>query len=225
MRRLLVVHFTPRPRAVRLTTEQHLRALTEVREADVLTYNAVYGLPSWLRRLEFDAVVLHTTFLGMRWSPWFEPWRRRSDWLAELDCLKVAFPQDEYWHAETLDSWLDDLDVSVVCTVLDETHRAELYPRLARRASFYEVLTGYIDETTAERIRPRLLPLAERSYDVVYRARRLPSWLGSHGQLKHRIGEAVEERASRHGLACDISPRLHETVFGERRADFLAGGP
>src|SRR2546423_1460031 len=98
MWRLLVVHFTPRPRAVRLTTEQHLRALTDVPGVEVLDYSAVHGLPSWLRRLRFDAVALHTTLLGMRWSPWFEQWRRRLDWLSELDALKIAFPQDEYWH-------------------------------------------------------------------------------------------------------------------------------
>ena len=221
---MLLAHFTPRPRATRQTTEHHLGALARVGGADVVSYNAVHGLPSWLRRLRFDAVVLHTTFLGMRWSPLFEPWRRRSDWLAGLACAKIAFPQDEYWHAGTLDAWLDDLGVSVVCTVLDETRRDELYPRLHGRAAFYEVLTGYIDEGAAERIRPTLRPLADRPHDVVYRARHLPYWLGSHGQLKHRIGEAVAERAPAHGLSCDISTRLHETILGDAWLRFLARG-
>src|SRR5215211_3789604 len=224
MRRLLLAHFTPRPRAVRLTTEQHLDALVRVRNAEVLSYNAVHGLPSWLRRLDFDAVVLHTTFLSLRWSPWFDRWRRLSEWLADLDSVKIAFPQDEYWHADTLDSWLDDLGASVVCTVLDDTHRDELYPRLARRAAFYDVLTGYVDDEAAERILPRLVPPAERPYDVVYRARRLPYWLGSHGQLKHRIGEAVAGRAAGHGLTCDISTRAQETLFGDAWLDFMGSG-
>ena len=224
MRRLLLAHFTPRPRAVRRTTEHHLEALVHISNAEVVTYNAVHGLPAWLRRLDFDAVVLHTTLLGMRWSPWFEPWRSRSEWVAELDCLKIAFPQDEYWHADTLDEWLHDLGVSVVCTVLDGTHRKELYPRLTRSAAFYEVLTGYVDDAAAERVRARLVPLADRPYDIVYRARHLPYWLGSHGQLKHRIGEAVAGRAAAHGLACDISTRLHETVLGDAWLDFLASG-
>src|SRR5688500_15457730 len=138
MWRLLIVHMTPRPRAVRLTTRHHLEAVTSAaRGGEVLSYNAVHGLPSWLRRLRFDAVLLHTAFLAMRWSVMFPEWRRRSDWLAELDCPKIAFPQDEYWHAETLDSWLDDLGVSVVCTVLDGTHRRALYPKLSSSAAFH----------------------------------------------------------------------------------------
>lgn len=224
MNRVLVVHFTPRPRAVRLTTAQHLEAVEGVSGAEVLSYNAVQGLPSWLKRLDFDAVVLHTTFLCLRWNVWFERWRARSDWLASLDALKIALPQDEYHHAETLDSWLDDLGVSVVGTVLDDTHRAELYPRLSKKASFYDVLTGYIDEGSAEEISARLPPAHERPHDIVYRARRLPYWLGSHGQLKHRIAKAVLERAPRHGLRCDISTRAQETVLGTAWLDLLASG-
>jgi hypothetical protein len=224
MTRLLVVHFTPRPRAVRLTTARHLQAVADVPGVDVLSYNAVHGLPSWLGRLHFDAVVLHTTFLCLRWNIWFEQLRERNDWLARLDAVKIALPQDEYHHSETLDSWLDDLGVSVVGTVLANTHRAELYPRLSKKAAFYEVLTGYVDEAAAEQIAPRLRPLGERPYDIVYRARHLPYWLGSHGQLKHRIGEAVGEGARNRGLRTDISTRAQETVLGTAWLDLLASG-
>jgi hypothetical protein len=224
MRRVLLVHTTPHPEAARLTTRQHLQALGRVSDVELLTYNAVHGVPRWLGRLKFDAVILHTTALCMRWSVWFEPWRRRSEWLGELDCLKIAFPQDEYHHSETLDSWLDDLGVSVVCTVLDGRHRSELYPRLASRAAFYEVLTGYIDDEEAERMRARLVPAAERPYDIVYRARNLPYWLGTHGQLKHRIGEAVAAKAGEHGLTHDITTRPQGTVLGDAWLDFLGSG-
>jgi hypothetical protein len=220
MTRLLVVHYTPRPRAVRLTTAQHLAAVTDVPGAEVLLYNAAHGVPRWLRRLRFDAIVLHTTYLCLRWHRWFEAHRERSAWLANLDVLKIALPQDEYHHAHTLDDWLDDLGVSVVGTVLDDTRRNELYPKLSGKAAFYEVLTGYIDEEAASAV---ALP-ERRPYDVVYRARHLPYWLGSHGQLKHRIGEAVAERASAHALRSDISTRPQAVVLGGAWLDLLASG-
>jgi hypothetical protein len=222
MTRLLVVHHTPRPRAVRLTTAQHLAAVTSVPGAEVLSYNAAHSLPRWLRRLRFDAVVLHTTYLCLRWHRWFERHRGRSAWLADLAALKIALPQDEYHHAHTLDSWLDDLGVTVVGTVLDGTHRDELYPRLASKAAFYEVLTGYVDDTAAESV--RLRPPEERPSDVVYRARHLPYWLGSHGQLKHQVGEAVAARAPAHELDVDISTRPQQVVLGSAWLDLLASG-
>lgn len=222
MWRILLLHYTPRPRAVRLTTQQHLRALTRLPEpAQVLSYNAVHGAPSWLRHLAFDAVVLHTTLLCQRWNPWFSQWKRHVEWIGDVDCLKIAFPQDEYDHAEVLDEWLDEAGVSVVCTVLDDLHRQDLYPRLSRKAAFYETLTGYIDDDAAARFRTRMLPRAERPTDIVYRARHLPYWYGSHGQLKHAVGDIVAERAPEYGLSCDISTRAQETILGDAWLDFL----
>jgi hypothetical protein len=63
-----------------------------------------------------------------------------------------------------------------------------------------------------------------RRYDIVYRARHLPYWLGSHSQLKHRIGEVVAEHGPAHGLRTDISTRLQETILGDAWLDFLATG-
>jgi hypothetical protein len=224
MWRVLLVHLTPHPRAVRLTIRQHLDALERLPSAWVLPYNGVNGVPSWLGRLDFDVVVLDTTILCMRWTPGYEAWRRRSDWIAELDALKIALPQDEYHHSDTLDEWLDDVGVTVIGTVLDGGHRDELYPRMSKKAAFYELLTGYIDEGAAERLKPRLEPVGRRELDIVYRARNLPYWLGSHGQLKHLIGEAVAERAPGLGLRTDISTRQAQTVLGDQWLDFMAGG-
>jgi hypothetical protein len=222
MKRVLVLHYTPRPGAVRLTTAQHLAAVTSVPDAEVLSYNAAHRVPRWLESLRFDAVVLHTTYLGLRWHRWFEQYRERSEWLAGMDALKVALPQDEYHHAHTLDDWLDDLGVSVVATVLDASHRDELYPKLSGKAAFYEVLTGYVDDTAAGGVR---VPVpGQRPYDVVYRARHLPFWLGSQGQMKHRVGEAVSARAAVHDLRCDISTRPQAVVLGGAWLDLLASG-
>src|SRR5207247_9388062 len=97
-------------------------------------------------------------------------------------------------------------------------------PKLSSSAAFYEILTGYIDEQSAERMRTRLTPTKQRKYDLVYRARNLPYWLGSHGQLKHLIGEAVLERPPAPKPSCDLSTRAHETVLGDASLGFLGSG-
>ncbi len=219
-----MLHWMSHPGAVRLTTKQHLDALTAVPDAEVLSYNAIGGAPSWLGRLKFDAIALHTTLVGTRTSPWFSQWKRRFDWIGDVDAVKIAFPQDDYDRAHLQDDWYDELGVSVVCTVLDDTHRDELYPRLSRKAAFYDVLTGYIDDDAAQRFASRIVPHAERPNDIVYRARHLPYFYGHHGRLKHPIGEAVLEAAPRHGLVCDISTSGPETIHGESWLDFMGSG-
>lgn len=225
MYRVLVLYVTPDPRFERLTTLHHLAAVSRLDEsAEVLSYNAVQGAPSWLRRLRFDAIVLHTTLLCQRWTPSFAAFKLGVDWLADVSAVKIALPQDEYDHAHVLDEWLDELGASVVCTVLDERHRSELYPILSKKATFYEVLTGYIDEDSASNLRTRMAPHSARTYDLVYRARKLPYWYGSHSQSKHLIAQEVVARASRHGLSYDISTRQQDAILGDAWLDFLGTG-
>ena len=169
-----------------------------------------------------DAVILHTTFLGLRWIEGFDRRRRRSEWIAELQCPKIALPQDDYDHAAVLDGWLSELGVDVVFTPLAE-HAATLLPITSQRAQVKKALTGYVDDE-AVRSRPRPTPLESREFHVVYRAMALPYWYGRHGQLKHRIGIAAAEEAERQGLRADISMRPEDAVLGEGWLDFLASG-
>jgi len=210
---------------MRAAIGHHLRVLDyATARHHVFYHNAVNGAPRWLRRLDFDAVILHTTFLCMRWSHLFYIWKWKTRWIKELDCVKIALPQDEYDHAEILDEWLAELGVSVIFTNFDESRRKVLYPIMTDRATFYKCFTGYIDDGAARRYATKLLPPEKRPNDVVYRASHLPYWFGSHGQLKHRIADVVVERARAHGLQCDISTRWENTVVGEQWLDFLMSG-
>ena len=222
-RRLLLLYWSPFGAKVRVSLEQHLRALRYLPGRNhVIPYNATRGAPSWLRSFRPDAIILHTTFLGLRWIDGFESRRARSAWIGEARCAKLALPQDDYDHAETLDGWLEELGVDAVLTALAES-ASTLYPRTSRRAEIVKVLTGYVDDD-ALRSRPGPRPLAERDRHVVYRATKLPYWFGSHGQLKHRIGTAAAEEAQRLGLSADISVSPADAIVGGSWLDFLASG-
>jgi hypothetical protein len=219
-RRILVLYWHEDPRHIHSAIRGHLRMLDHAAgKHEVFYCNTFKGAPSWLRRVGFDAVVLHTTFLCMRWHTRFSLWRWDLRWLNGLDAVKIAFPQDEYDHSEVLDEWLYELGVTEIFTNFDANYRAALYPLMSTRARFHKCLTGYVDDELAARFRDRLTD--DRPLDVVYRARQLPYWFGSHGQLKHRIAGEVRGRATARGLQTDISTRLEDTIVGERWLDFL----
>lgn len=222
-RRVIVLYWHPARTAIRLAVDRHLRLL-EGRGAEILYVNALEPVPPWIRWTAPDLCVLHTTFLGARWHYDFETYRRRFRWLAALDCPKVALPQDEYDHAAVLDEWLAELGVTSVYSCFGPEQRAVLYPSLADRVPFHETLTGFIDEEAATALAARMLAHSERPTDIVYRATNLPYWFGSHGQLKHRIAEVVQEAAGRHGLRTDISTRPEDTIYGDGWLDFLMSG-
>ncbi len=224
MTRILVLYrHSARKGEMRHAVERHLHAL-DGGDEEIVYVNASEPQPWWLRRERFDGVVLHTTFLGLRWNRTFERRRAAWAWIADLRVPKVALPQDEYRLAHVLDDWLMELGVDHVLSNFDEPARRLLYPSLHGQASFSTVLTGYVDEETAEYCRARWRPAAERPLDVAYRAGPARFWLGSAPLLKVRIGEAVAERAEARGLAVDISVRPEDTIPGRAWLDFLLSG-
>jgi hypothetical protein len=221
--RVLVLYWHPKGAEMRLAVHHHLHLL-EGRGARILYHNAVEPAPPWIAWTNPDLCILHTTFLSARWFYGFDRQKRRFRWISGLRCPKVALPQDEYDHSALLDEWLGELGVTTVYSCFGPEQRAILYPLLQGHASFRETLTGFIDETAASQVADRMVPHSQRASDIVYRARNLPYWYGSHGQLKHRIGEVVAGRAGELGFATDISTRDEDTIYGEQWLDFLMSG-
>jgi hypothetical protein len=221
--RILVLYWYPSQ--MRPAILHHLQALnySEIPH-EVIYYNTLNRVFSWLRYLNFDAVILHNTLLGLRWSATFYNWKSGLNWLRDLNCVKLAIPQDEYDHCEVLDEWLLELGVSGIFTNFDENYRKILYPLMSSQASFYRCFTGYIDDLIAKQYAEKLPPTEARPYDIVYRASHLPYWFGSQGQLKHEIGDIIGQRALEYGLNCNISTRLEDTIVDNQWFDFLASG-
>ena len=221
--RIIVVYFHPwRSGPMRVAVESHLRALENGRVKKTIYYcNAFESSVSWMRRRKVDAIVLHNTFLCIRWSDLFQRLKWKFRWIRDLDCVKVAIPQDEYDHSEVLDEWLYEWGISVIFSNFNAKYRKLLYPIMHDKADYYECLPGYIDENMAKDVGVKHLSLEARPKDIVYRASKLPYWFGSHGQLKHEIGEIIGERALGSGLVCDISSRVEDTIVGKAWLDFL----
>ena len=178
--------------------------------------------PDWIQRSKFDVIVFFNSLVGYRTSgPLFYEWKKHVDWFRDIDCLKIAVTQDDYDCAGILDEWLFDWGVSAVITALKD-HKKTLYPIMHDKARFYQCFTGYIHDETARRFAHTLLPICERKTDLFYRARKLMYYLGSHGQMKHKIAEIVGKRAGTLGYNCDISTRIEDVIFGDAWFDRLA---
>jgi hypothetical protein len=220
-RRILVLYRHDPGVGMLAAVHAHLHAL-DGQGHEVVYVNTLDGVPESLRLLSWDAVVLHTTILTMRWHVEFYVWKWTLRWLSELRCIKIAIPQDEYDHAHVLDEWLYELGVDVVYTNFDEARRRHLYPILDGRAEFEECLTGYVDGRSLLGLRPT--PIGDRPLDLVYRARRLPYHFGSHGQLKHVVGVEAAAAAVRLRLRADVSTNPADTLTGRAWIHFLASG-
>jgi len=246
-KKILVIYaFDPNePETIRRWTHHHhLHALDYSPHAhDIVYYNVFDALqhlpnkfdipsgpqktPSFIKDKTFDVLILHYSFLCYRWlyvsafDYRFFEWKNYFRWIGEVDCIKIAIPQDEADHCEVLDEWLFDWSISAVMTNFGAEGVKVIYPLLSQYAKFYACHPGYIDNNTAERYIDNLLPLEKRPLDIVYRARHLPYYVGARGQLKWIIGDEVAKLAIKHGLKVDISTRHEDTIY-EGWYDFLA---
>lgn len=215
----LVLYWDDWHRPLRLAVRDHLFSFSRYGDGNRFFYfNVKFGLPASVRGLSVDAIILHNTFLALRWHPDRRKLAAFTSPLAEMKAAKIALPQDEYDCAHTLDDFLCDIGTGLVGTNFPEAVD-RLYPKLSRRARFLKVLTGYVQEDTV-----KTLPLDRRPLDVVYRASRLPYWFGRHGQRKAEVGHEAKRAAQKLGLLVDISVDAKDVLAGDSWFRFLASG-
>ena len=181
------------------------------------------------RNINFDLVIFHTIFLYERYkmlagnlSP-----HEESVYLKRMEAVKVAVPQDEFFHTDTLCAFINEFGVSHIFSVAPESEWRKIYRGIAPgKTAIHKVLTGYLDDDTLSRIKKYSDDMPARSTDICYRSYKgtpgMPRhWLGSHGTLKWRVAEVISERAIGLPLNLDISLREEDTLFDDDWIKFL----
>jgi len=216
---VLLLYWNPY-RRLREAVASHLRAVrAAVPTGSVLAVNtALLGAPQFLSTVRPSAVVLHTTFLGMRWASNFERTRQQTEWIGKCGVDVIALPQDDYDHADVLDEWLVEMGATAVLSPFAE--HGDFYSKARKQARMVRILTGYVDRSRAA-VAPAL-PLADRPHDVVYRASSLPYWFGSFGQMKSSVARVALAEAASRGLSADISTT--DVIYGSDWYRHLSSG-
>ncbi len=208
----------------RATIRDHLFSFGRYGAHTVSYWNlAVPDAPGYLRRHRFDVVIFHTIFLSARWTPaFFAELAERVRWLASVDAVKVALPQDEFIHTDVLCDFINAMGIDVVGSVAPPSEWDKIYKTVDRsRTRFIELLTGYLDEDTLATIETLASEDTERPVDVCYRAWRAEPWLGRHGFLKTRIADVFALECAARGIRADISTSPDDVVMGDAWFRFL----
>ena len=221
----ILVVYALRQHPVRDTLRDHLYSFARYSRNRCFYLNmALRNIPRVVRRLRFQGVIFHTSFLSYRWHP--GSWRelmRRAEPLKEIGEIRVAIPQDEFLRSELLSEFIEDFQIGHVFSAAPASEWPKIYAGVDReRVRFTTVLTGYLEPRSVQRAERIAASVQEQEIDIGYRAWHAAPWLGRHGQLKHQLAEAVRERAPRHGLKVDISTRDEDTLFGDDWYRFLA---
>ena len=199
------------------TVREHLRALRDDSRLDVEIAHV-----GTVARLNvdldvYDVVVIYYSIVAARGYQ-LGPRLRAS--LAAAPALKIMFIQDEYRWVDATSEAIRELGVSVLFTVVNQDVVDQVYHHPWMKNVRKEItLTGFVDESL---LRLDLPSYEDRKVDVVYRARKVPYWLGSFAMEKWSIGERFRVEADRLGLSCDISNDELARIYGTKWVEFLS---
>lgn len=230
--RILILH-TTREKKNRKTIADHLYSFSNYSKEHEFIYVNVgpKGVPSYLRHIHFDVVILHYTLLaGERFLPG-DAWNTKMQGLSQLKGYKIAIPQDEYSCTQRLIELFREISVDAVCTCfyLEKDIHFVYAQYLPEKVKYLQVLTGYVDERSIEEVKPKTIKYADRQIDIGYRASMLPAHFGRHGQLKYQLVDEFNNRLTGSNLVLDIK-NSNKTLtnddatvlkFGNSWMDFL----
>lgn len=225
---VLIIHYNRGVFPLRSAVADHLFSFRNYSRLDCVYVNVAFGFPRHLLRdIEFAAVVLHTSFLAMRWS--HELFLKRSKEVEEYlksstasSAVKIAIPQDEFINTNILDAFLCRVSVDFVFSCASQEEWKKIYPLcFQNKVKFKTVLTGYLDKNTIERVSDFSDKMV-RDIDIGYRAWKAHPSLGKWGRHKVEIADRFEEFSLKNALRADISLDDRDVFLGDDWFKFLA---
>jgi hypothetical protein len=201
------------------TVVEHAFSFGEHSRLGVVELNTHAGLPSALRGVTFDAVILHYSLFGMAAYMLDDDF---LEYVRQTNAYKVAFFQDEYIGCERRFAFLNEYGIDCVYTCLEPHQFDAVYGTYTSVPRIRPTLTGYVSDELRRAAARFGKPDAQRTVDVGYRGRPLPAYLGRGGQEKDIIGQRFRELAQGTGLRLDIKGKEADRLYGDAWHRFVA---
>ncbi len=198
----------------------HIRSIKQQSRHRVTVVNPIRYRKGWVvRSLDYDVVLIHYSICIL--FDYYLPTPVAAA-LVRFPGPKIQVIQDECRWIDRMTRRMVELGIDAVFSSLTSQNIPRVYHHEGMaRVRFISGLPGYI----SDRLRKvDSAPLAERPFDLVYRGRPLPIWLGRFGQEKAEIGLQAVRMAERYGLKADCDTREDARVYGTKWHDLLTRG-
>lgn len=213
---ILLLCDRPAPGANADTIIDHIDSFGKHSQNQVHVWSSTAGFPEELNLDAFDAIVIHYSI--PIFSNHYLP-DRTAERIRQYRGVKILFVQDEYRKVNRLCDAISRLGIHLIYTNATEDVSRRMYSSILDRGlRFKTTLTGYVSSRLEGHI-PK--PIVGRPIDVGYRARKCPYWFGRRSMEKYWIGQKFLSHAAQYGLACDISMREKDRLYGEDWIAFL----
>ena len=172
-------------------------------ENNYLVHNCFYKIPSFLKSIEFDAIIIMSTFMDKfigNFTKEEQVWIDQYEFLKKTRAKKIVFAQDDYWFSDLRDSFYINYNIDLVHLVCPPECWSELVPRfIAKGGNIKQGFTTYFTPYIKSLIKFKK-DWKARKFDVVYRSTRHPKVPNKIGELKGIIGDLFLDKIPRHRI-------------------------
>ena len=213
---LLVYHAPIRQDAS--TIDEHISAFVKYSSNHVVMINTALGYPKELKDINVSVIVLHYSIFG--YFP-FGLSDTFKSYIASVKVPKIVFLQDEYYYFRERLKAINELGIEYIYSLFNPEHFKQVYYDNCSVKKVQHTLTGYVDDNLIDNASKYSLPFTEREYDVGYRARQLPYYMGAGAQEKTNIAYTFEKNVKNKGLKLSITPKEEDRLYGEHWHHFV----
>lgn len=217
---------------LRATTEDHLYCFRRYSGHHCYYFNMLLlrkpwyrEVPDFLRKTHFDLIVFYVDLLNIQWPPYsLEKFARQADFFKEMQGVKVALMQDEFYHTDALECFVNEYAIDYVGTLAPQSEWRKIYPNVdMEKVKFIRVLPGYLDDKRIAEINQLAGASQNRPIAIGYRAVKQQNmhWLGHHGFKKLEIADLFDKKAKEFAISTDISTNSKDVLLGNQWYQFL----
>ena len=224
MLNILVLHgLGPRPKWFTGVSDVELMFPKYGRGAKYFTHNCYASFPKLLKSINFDGIIFMSTFIDYVVAYGCSSrWMRQFNFIRQSGATKIAFAQDDYWFSEVRDEFYTKFQIDRLYSVCPQQSWSELFPKyLKTKGDVKQGFTTYITPETRELTKYQR-PWDQRYYDVVYRAKKIPSAPNYFGYVKGVLGELFLSNIDANKYTTNISTDPNDLIYGEPWKEFVA---
>lgn len=217
----LVIYYTKTPlNTVRETIKDSICCFREHLPGDVSLVNFISGCPNLLKKISFDLIIIHYSFLAIKYSS-PEILVNFSKDIKKLKGYKIVLPQDEYINSKFLNEFIKKSKIDHIFSLFhDKKDLNKVYPEKETGVTnINTVLPGYVNNKHLKS-NEESKPFEERKIDIGYRARKNPFWLGTFSLRKWQIAEFFQKGEFKK-MKIDISTKEKDVFIGKQWGIFI----
>lgn len=205
------------------TVDESIRSFYKYSTFHVLGLNAEMGIPPFVRKMRFAAIVLHySAFYPLHFLD--ERYPEFRSFLNGLNgSVKVAFFQDEHFGCAKRFKFINEYGIDLIYSCFAPSAFKDYYFKFTGPRDVRSCIPSYVDGALPAIAARFSLPRDQRPVDIGYRGRPVPCYMGKGTYEKYEIGDVFAQKCAQKGLKLklDIGLTSKGRLYGDDWNRFL----